>query len=508
MRDRENDRQRKIGVALSYANIAFTVLFTAIYTPIMLRYLGSSEYGVYTMASSLIGYLAMLDLGMGSTLTRFSARYRAQGDTEKEAVLRGAFLVIYTILGLISLICGLLLYWNLDALFGLKFTAYELSRLKVVFLIMTVNLALSFPLGVFTSVATSYERFALEKGVELLKTVLTYGTMLVLLFLGGKSVSLSLATAVISLLMKGLMLWYCFSRLRVKIRLGRLDQGAVREIVKYSFFIFLNVVVDQLYQNTDEVILGAFCGTLAVTTYHLAIQFHALIRRLSTAVSGVYLPHITALVAKSEDGGGALSELFVSVGRFQFILLSFAMSGFICFGIPFIDLWAGAQYRAAYYMALIIMIPALIPLSQNIGISILQAENRHGFRSVVYLILALLNVAVSIPLAIRWEGVGAAIGTAISCILGEIVIMNIFYARKIGLNIGRLWREIAGITLPSAAMCALGVGVGQWFEIKSWLSLAVAAVLYSAVYAAVAWRFILNKEDKSRTVALLKRLKR
>lgn len=296
MRDQGNNRQRKIGVALSYANIGFSILITVVYTPIMLKYLGSSEYGVYTMAASLIGYLAMLDLGLGSTLTRFSARYRAQGDTEKEAILRGTFLVIYIILGLISLACGLLLYLNLDALFGLKFTVYELSRLKVVFLILTVNLALSFPLGVFTSVVVSYERFALEKGIELLKTILTYGTMIVLLLLGGKSVSISLATAIFSLLAKLLMLWYCFSRLHIKIRLGRLDQGAVQEVIKYSFFIFLNVVIDQLYQNTDKVILGAFCGTLAVTTYHLSIQFQSLISRLSTAVSGVYLPHITTLV--------------------------------------------------------------------------------------------------------------------------------------------------------------------------------------------------------------------
>ena len=50
--------------------------------------------------------------------------------------------------------------------------------------------------------------------------------------------------------------------------------------------------------------------------------------------------------------------------------------------------------------------PAIVPLSQNIGISIIQAMNKHKFRSIVYLAIAILNIIISIPLAKQYAGIG------------------------------------------------------------------------------------------------------
>ena len=505
MLEHNEAKQRKIGIAFSYANLAFSVLVIIVYTPLMLRYLGPSEYGIYTMASALVGYLGMLDLGLGITLVKFSAMYRALGEPEMEARLRGVFLVIYSALGAVVLVGGLAIYSQLGLVFGEGLTGYELSRLRIVFLIMTVNLAVSFPLGVFSSAVTSYERFAVGNGLELLKTVSTYGAMLVLLLLGGKSVSLSMATAVFAIAAKLFLLYYCLGRMKVKFRLGRLERGAVGEIVYYSFFIFLNIVIDQMYQNTSRVILGAVCGTLAVTTYNVSMQFHSLLTRLSTAVSSVYLPHITTLVVRDGEDRTALSRQFIAVGRFQFILLSFAMSGFICFGRSFIRLWAGPEYGMAYFIALVVMIPAMIPLTQNLGILILQAENRHAFRSVVYFGLAVLNVAVGIPLSRMWEGLGAAIAMALSCVLGQILTMNLYYARAIGLDIPGYWREVGKIGAVTAAVCLAGTMLAGLFKVDSWVSLLIGAAVYAAAYAAVAWRYILNRDERAQVAGWIRK---
>ena len=94
----------------------------------------------------------------------------------------------------------------------------------------------------------------------------------------------------------------------------------------------------------------------------------------------------------------------------------------------------------AYYIALVVILPALIPLSQNLGISVLRALNKHRFRSIIYFFIALFNVALSIPLAIRFNGFGAACATGLATCMGQILTMNWFYHRKIGLDIPGYWK--------------------------------------------------------------------
>ena len=59
----------------------------------------------------------------------------------------------------------------------------------------------------------------------------------------------------------------------------------------------------------------------------------------------------------------------------------------------------------------------------------------HKARAIVYLFIAIANVAISIPLIKLMGPIGAALGTAISLIAGNIIFMNIYYQKRIGLDI-------------------------------------------------------------------------
>ena len=77
--------QRRWGAVLSYVNIILTVLVGLLYTPLMLRLLGQSEYGLYSLIGSVVGYLSVLDMGLGNTLVRYTAKNRVDGTTQREA---------------------------------------------------------------------------------------------------------------------------------------------------------------------------------------------------------------------------------------------------------------------------------------------------------------------------------------------------------------------------------------------------------------------------------------
>ena len=80
--------QRKAGAMLSYVYLAITFAIGIIYTPLLLKFLGDSEYGVYSVASSAIAFLAILDLGFSQTMVRYVARYKALGDKDGEKKIK------------------------------------------------------------------------------------------------------------------------------------------------------------------------------------------------------------------------------------------------------------------------------------------------------------------------------------------------------------------------------------------------------------------------------------
>ena len=67
--------QIKVGILLSYLQIGLNAVISLTYTPIMLRLLGQSEYGVYTLASSVIAYLGLLNFGLSSSYIHYYSKY-------------------------------------------------------------------------------------------------------------------------------------------------------------------------------------------------------------------------------------------------------------------------------------------------------------------------------------------------------------------------------------------------------------------------------------------------
>ena len=91
--------QLKAGAALNYVSIVLNMVVGLIYTPFMLRMLGQSEYGLYSLAASIIAYLTVLDLGFGNAIVRYTAKFRAEGKQREQEEMFGMFLVLYVVIG-------------------------------------------------------------------------------------------------------------------------------------------------------------------------------------------------------------------------------------------------------------------------------------------------------------------------------------------------------------------------------------------------------------------------
>ena len=127
----EESNQRKKGAVLSYVSIIANTLVQLLYTPFLIRMLGQSEYGLYSLVNSIIGYLTVLDLGFGNAIVVYTAKYRAQKKYDEEKKLHGMFFLIFCIIAVIAGILGIILYFNVDNLFGNTMTTLELKKAKI-----------------------------------------------------------------------------------------------------------------------------------------------------------------------------------------------------------------------------------------------------------------------------------------------------------------------------------------------------------------------------------------
>ncbi len=128
--------QIKAGVIIGYINLALGNIIPLIYTPIMLNLLGQSEYGLYTLAYSVVGYLTLLKFGLGSTIIRYIAKYRALGDKKNEEKVIGLFIKVYTVLATVVIGCGVFMHFNMSLFFKKGLTADELETAKVLIVLI------------------------------------------------------------------------------------------------------------------------------------------------------------------------------------------------------------------------------------------------------------------------------------------------------------------------------------------------------------------------------------
>jgi len=486
--------QRKLGAILSYATIAINTLIQILYTPLLIRKLGQSEYGLYSLVASIIGYLTIIDLGFGNAIVVYTSKYSTQGKIAEEKKLHGMFNIVFKIIGIIATIIGLVLYFNIDNIFGQQMTIIEIHKMKIMMLILSFNLFLSFFFAIYNSIIIAYEKFIFQKIIAIIQSLLKPLLMIPLLLLGFKSITLCVVITIVNLFTILSNYIYCRKKINKKIKYSGFDKQLFKVILGYSIWIFIGVIVDKINWSVDNFVLGAVSGTTAVAVYSIASTINQLFINLSTAISGVLLPKISKMVAQNATAG-ELTKEFIKVGRIQYLLVFLVASGLILVGKDFFNIWAGKGYEDAYYIALLLVLPMCIPLIQNLGISIRQAKNKHKTSSIIRLAVAIINLIISIPLSIRYGAIGAAGGTCIGLILSSI-LHNFYYQKVIKLDMIKFWKEITVMSIPLLIPWGVILIFKNIIKISGFLNIIFTGGIFTIIYIIVAYFFSMNEYEK------------
>lgn len=494
--------QRKAGALLGYTNIFVKNLVNLVYTPMLLHFVGQAEYGVYQSTNSFVFSLTLLTFGFSGAYVRFYMQERASGTELGIRRLNGMYLILYVIVSLTAFTLGLILSANAKYIFAKGFTEDEISLAHMLIIIMSANIACTLFSTVFDSYILAHERFTFQQSRQLFTTLAAPFLSLIFLELGFNVIGVAIAQFVITLVLLMLNMRYSIGTLKMRFDIRHFDTRLFKAVAVFSTWIFTNQICELINQSLPNVVLGALSGATTAAVFAVAVQIRSVFYSLSGTMANVFTPLINRIVAEHDDNT-VLTRLMTRVGRYQAILYMWVLGGFILLGRFFVQQWAGDSFSDAYWLIVAMATPLFIPLVQNTGLEIQRAKNRHKARSIAYLCMAVVNVALTVILAPYISYWAPAVGYIAYVILGCGLFMNWFYQHGIGLDIKYFWKKIIKIPIITVFLCFVFMIGIHYFPVTNWFRFVLWGISYTILYGFAVYIFALNAKEKKQISTLI-----
>ena len=497
---------RKTGVVLSYVLMILEVLSTLLLTPFIIRNLGGAEYGVFKLAAAISSYLLLLDLGVGNAVTRFLSKYRTTGQYDLSRKFLGISILFYSGISLITLMVGSVLVFLFPSIFATGLTVAEIRRGQILLAFTTANAAVTLGTTCYSNGVIAYERFDVSRGAAILQILVRIVMTVVVWKQDMGSVGIVTVNLLTTLICRGFYIWFILGKLRLRPMFRGIDSKLLKEVIGYSAYILIQMVATQINVFADSVLLGILVPSSAalIAVYSIGQQISQYYQTIGTSVNGVLMPGVVRMV---EQGtlASQLEDEMVRIGRMIFCILGAIYVGFLLFGRQFIVLWVGAENLEGYWVALLLLTANLFILTEAIGTQILWARNEHREQALLKMGIVVVNIVLTVVL-IRWKPIiGAALGTFISLMLGDVGVMNYVFYRKLGLNIKRYYQRLASGIVPSLLIGAVAGWLLRWLALPGWLGLLSSILAFMLVYGCAMLWFGFNSYEKRFLRRMLKR---
>ena len=494
--------QIKVGAIISYIALFVNVLIGLLYTPWLINTIGKSDYGLYTLAMSIIGLLAF-DFGLGHATTKFVSQYLAEGRQDKVDNLLGLIYKLYLWVDVVLIIVLGVMYFFLPQIYtGL--TPNEMERFSKVFLMAALFCVISFPFIPLNGILTSYEKFIQLKTCDLIHKLFIVVTMSVCLLLGHGLYALVLVNSIAGILVIGLKLWVVKKDTPLSVNLKFKDNGILKTIGKFILWVTVAALMQRLIFNIAPSILGILSDSTAIAILGIVITLEGYVYLFANAINGMFLPRVSRLLKDNDND--AILELMTRVGRLQIYVIGFICVCLISLGKHFVSVWIGDGYELVYPCLLLVVIPSFFHLPQEIGHTCVIAANQVKKQAIVYLVMGFANVILSIPLTMQFGVIGMCASIFVAYLIRTIGLDIIFY-KDLHINIAKFFRNsFLKMLIPLLLSCIIGILINKFLPIGGWLGLTVKGVCVFASFAFVMWITCMNKYEKDLVITPIRKM--
>lgn len=498
-----NKSELVLGAGLSYAGTALSLLSTLLLTPFIIRLLGQSDYGLFETIGSFINYLAIFDFGFSAVVIRYTAKYGGENNQRQRDEFLYTCRRVYRWLCLCIGCLGLLLCVNLDVFFAERFTAEEMTKARSMAFIVLATTMVSIYSQVYKGALTGIEKFVYPRLLAIAKTIVAKIVCILVLFLGADAVGYTIVLFVFECLLA--LIVRHFALRHVSFTANPLNWHELGQLFNFSAFIFIQVLVAQIFWQVDKVLLGMRLGTEPVAVYAVALCLCLLMSRIASALRDVILPRATNLAVSRQDAD-TLTHFLVTFSRPIQMIYGLMLVGFTLVGGNFIHLWIGPEYHDTANLAMVLCWGSMLSTALSPGEELCRAYNRHRFLSVVYLLIALVNIVLTWLLIPVWGLWGAAVPTVVAQLVG-VIIANVYYIRQFGIRLANLYAGVfRGNALVMAVTLLLGWPIVSFLGEGGWALFIIEVTIITSLYLLALRLFGLNTDERNVIGSLLHRI--
>lgn len=492
MKSLSSSQQIKYGAVLSYLGIVVYILVGLLYTPWMIRVIGKDDYGLYTLAYSIVA-LFVFDFGISAAIQRFVAKYLAEGNNEKVNNCISLVYKLYVYIDIAILIILTTIYILIPYIYR-ELTVEQINRLEVVFIMAGLFSVISFPFIPLNGILSAHEKFVQLKTCDLLSKVLTVGINVICLYLGGGLYELVLTNVLVGLIIIIVKFAIVKQQTTVKVQIGYEDKAEMRSLLSFSGWTTVVALCQRCIFNIAPSILGMFAGAGVIAVLGISISLEAYTYTFACALNGLFLPRISRIL----NDKGSVLPLMVRVGRIQILTMGLLLIGFIVVGYDFISVWLGEGYEEAYICTLLLIIPAFLLLPADIADQTLIASGNVKYRAVVYVGMAVINVPLSMVMTKYYGLIGLAFSIFIAYMVRNTALFYVYYS-KLHINIISFFRDSYMKLLPAlcVSMVCAYVFAGM-VNLNGWYGIAMKAMIVSVCYIVCMTLLGMNKSERDR----------
>lgn len=486
-----SSRQLKLGALMSYMAIGINILAGLLYTPWMIHSIGRENFGLYTLAMSVIS-LFVFDFGLSSAVTRYIAKYLAEGRQDKADNCMGLVYRLYIIIDIVMMLVLVGVFFFIPQLYK-ELTVDEIEHFKIVYIIAAIYSVISFPFIPINGVLIAHEKFIQLKLCDVAHKLIVVLAMSVCLLLGGGLYSLVLVNTIAGLIMIILKISCIKKFTHQGICWRYFEKREFKEIVGFSGWVTIMSIAQRFIFNIAPSILDAFSGSTSIAILGIATTLEGYTYTFANAINGMFLTKVSRIV--SNDNGDVL-PLMVKIGRIQIYITALIVFGVICLGDHFIQLWVGAEFEESYLCTLFVIVPCLFQLPQEIGNQTIFVKNKVKKLAIVYVLMALVNIVLAILLAPKFGALGICMSIFVAYMVRTIGMDVIFY-RDLQIDVMSFFKDtFLKFSVPLVLCLVFGFVINIMISIDSWFGFVIKGICFVVSYVIIMFLLAMNDSEK------------
>lgn len=478
--------------ALNLATEGWTFIVLLFAMPKLVAFWGDTQFGLFSLAWVVIGYLAFLDIGVNRAATKFVSEHLVEQDHESTRLIVRTAVATNFILGLAGGLAVLLVSpYLIKSLF--KISADLQTQARLVFYAVGLAVPVLLVQGVFRAVLSSYQRFGWINAVSAVTTTAQWGTAALLAWRGHGVALVVLLTVVARIAATGAYGAVLF-RLLPNLQLFRShDLHGLPKLLRFGGWVSVSQMVSPLLVYLDRVLIASFVSLGAVTLYTVPTEVMTRLRIIPSSLVTTLYPAFSERSAGGQEAH--LQRLYEASVRYLLIIMLPGVLFLLVFGTDLLSLWMGVQFaKQTTVVVQVLAFGVLLNCMANIPYNALQALGRPDITGKLHLLELPLYLTLCIVMIPRLGIAGAAIANTLRLAVDAVLL---FWAAQhyCSCSIRRAWTN--GIWLVSVAgLFLLGsVALTRSLLTTEWARLA-GALTASVLYFFIAWKFILKQRER------------